>query len=142
MKIAIGSDKSGFSAKEAIKAYLAEAGVEKIGHLAEALRLRPAGAEDVGNAELLQRSRDLLIGKLPAVERLELLEDAAAEQGGTEGQKEGQNFDFFQQYHNSLLSVGSRLIRCRSGPSAGPRNPSCSQCCGSGRGGWCRRPRL
>ena len=28
MKIAIGSDKSGFSAKEAIKAYLAEAGVE------------------------------------------------------------------------------------------------------------------
>ena len=28
MKIAIGSDKSGFSAKEAIKAYLTEAGVE------------------------------------------------------------------------------------------------------------------
>ena len=28
MKIAIGSDKSGFSAKEAIKAYLEEAGVE------------------------------------------------------------------------------------------------------------------
>lgn len=28
MKIAIGSDKSGFSAKEAIKAYLVEAGVE------------------------------------------------------------------------------------------------------------------
>ena len=28
MKIAIGSDKSGFSAKEAIKAYLTEAGIE------------------------------------------------------------------------------------------------------------------
>ena len=28
MKIAIGSDKSGFSAKEAVKAYLVEAGVE------------------------------------------------------------------------------------------------------------------
>ena len=28
MKIAIGSDKSGFSAKEAVKAYLAEAGIE------------------------------------------------------------------------------------------------------------------
>ena len=28
MKIAIGSDKSGFAAKEAVKAYLAEAGVE------------------------------------------------------------------------------------------------------------------
>ena len=27
MKIAIGSDKSGFSAKEAIKAYLTEAGI-------------------------------------------------------------------------------------------------------------------
>ena len=28
MKIAIGSDKSGFSAKEAIKAYLTEAGID------------------------------------------------------------------------------------------------------------------
>ena len=28
MKIAIGSDKSGFNAKEAIKAYLTEAGIE------------------------------------------------------------------------------------------------------------------
>ena len=28
MKLAIGSDKSGFAVKEAIKAYLAEAGVE------------------------------------------------------------------------------------------------------------------
>ena len=28
MKIAIGSDKSGFAAKEAVKAYLVEAGVE------------------------------------------------------------------------------------------------------------------
>ena len=28
MKIAIGSDKSGFSAKEAIRAYLVEAGIE------------------------------------------------------------------------------------------------------------------
>ena len=61
---------------------LPEALIENVRRLLEALRLRPAGAEDVRDAELLEGRGELLISKFLAIERLELAHDAAAEHGG------------------------------------------------------------
>ncbi|MBO5513523.1 MAG: RpiB/LacA/LacB family sugar-phosphate isomerase, partial [Mogibacterium sp.] len=56
MKIAIGSDKSGFNAKEAIKAYLTEAGIE----------FDDLGTQDLDNVKPYYQVADTVAPKVQA----------------------------------------------------------------------------